>query len=379
MRARIASLSFFLGSAALSVVWLTLLPILLRVTAALRHLAVPGSPEATLLAHVRTLLPFYLAADLAAILVICFVILHFTLGRPLARTEAAVEQLSRLNLNLVEAPSGGPLLSRIQTALRRMAAALADEQALTRRQIDELRATNERLARTQAELVASERLATVGRLAAGVAHEVGNPLSGILGYLSLLKARAQDPQLGEFVDRIEAEVQRINQIVRGLLDLGRPPQMTLAPLELSPLVDTAAQLVKAGPELRNVRFENEVPKGLHARADAGPLSQVLINLFINAGQAMGGDGTLRVSASAVGDVIALYIDDTGPGLSPEVEEKLFEPFFTTRSAGKGTGLGLAVSLHLVRSMNGDLRAENRPEGGARFILELPAAAAHAAS
>ncbi len=373
MRGRTFSLAFFLACVAVAAAWLTLLPVILQLLDALRRLAEPGSPEAELLLRVRAVLPFTLGANLVVLAAVIAFILHVTLGRPLRRMEQEVEQLEHLRWDL-PMTGGGPLLSRIQSSLRRMAGALSDEQAVTRRQLEELRAANERLGRAHAELAASERLATVGRLAAGIAHEVGNPLSGILGYLSLVRMRSKDdPQVTDFLQRIEGEVQRINTIVRGLLDLGRPPQTTLRPVELHGLVRTAAELVRAGPDLEGRTVHLEVPEGLLAQTDPGPLSQVLINLLLNAGQATGPGGQIRVRAeSGTGsNDLRLHVEDDGPGLPPEVLERLFQPFFTTRGAGKGTGLGLAVSDHLARSLGGALRAENRPEGGARFTLTLP--------
>ncbi len=373
MRGRILSLAFFLACVAVASAWLTLLPPILQLVDALRRLAPPGSSEAELLFRVRSVLPFTLAANLLIIAGVSAFILHVTLGRPLRRMEREVEQLGQLQWDL-PLTGGGPLLSRIQSSLRRMADALSQEQAVTRRQLAELRAANEGLVRAQAELAASERLATVGRLAAGIAHEVGNPLSGILGYLSLVRMRAgADPQVADFLQRIEGEVQRINTIVRGLLDLGRPAQTTMQLVELPRVVRTASELVRAGPDLKGRALRLQLPEGLMARTDPGPLSQILINLLLNAGQATGEGGTVTVRAEADERGVRLHVEDDGPGLSPEVLERLFQPFFTTREAGKGTGLGLAVSEHLARSLGGSLRAENRTEGGARFTLSLPPA------
>jgi signal transduction histidine kinase len=373
MRGRLASLSFFLASAAVAVAWLTLLPVLTGLFDALRRASSPGSAEAELLVRVRGVLPLYLAVDLVLVALVCFGILYLALGRPLRRIEAAIEQLGAHRWDLPLGSGGGPLLSRIQTSLRQMGSALAEEQAVTKRQLDELRAANDRIGHAQAELVASERLATVGRLAAGVAHEVGNPLSGILGYLSVLRTRARDASVRELLDPIEAEVQRIDRIVRGLLDLGRPPHGAPQPVELGKLAATCVQLVTATPELKDVTVEVAIPNAVVARADPGPLSQVMLNLLLNAAQAMGGSGKVRISATSADGTVRLDVEDAGPGLSPEVAARMFEPFFTTRAAEKGTGLGLAVSLHLAHSMGGQLRGENRPGGGARFTLELPAA------
>ncbi|MBS1152232.1 MAG: sensor histidine kinase, partial [Myxococcaceae bacterium] len=202
-------------------------------------------------------------------------------------------------------------------------------------------------------------------------HEVGNPLSGILGYLSLMRSRAGgSEETLDLVKRIEAEVQRIDQIVRSLLELGRPSRGQPGPVELAGLIDTSVKLLSSGPEFRNLTWRVEVEPALYARCESGPLSQVMINLLINAAQAMGGQGALELTAAAVDGRAELRVRDHGPGLPPDVQGRLFEPFFTTKAAGKGTGLGLAVSRHLVEAMGGQLTAANHPEGGAVFTVRL---------
>ena len=226
------------------------------------------------------------------------------------------------------------------------------------------------LSRAQTELVAAERLATVGRLAAGVAHEVGNPLAGILGYLSLARMKAPSPELKDYLERIDQEVQRIDRIVRGLLDLGRPETSSPLPVEVGTVVETCVRLVRAAPELTGVTVALDLEPGVVARAETGPLSQILINLLLNAAQAMGGQGRVEVLSRRAGDVVQVLVVDAGPGISSEVMARLFEPFFTTKGR-QGTGLGLAVSQRLARGMGGSLTAENVAEGGARFTVTLP--------
>ncbi len=369
MHLRLVSLAFFIAILSVATVWLTLVPIVFRLFDALQRL---GPAETAILVRLRGVLPFYLGLDVLLLGLICFVVLYASLGQPLRRTERAVEQLGQLRLDLPIEAGGGPLLSRIQSSLRRMADALAHEKALTRSQLEELRATNERLARTQSELVAAERLATVGRLAAGIAHEVGNPLAGILGYLSLLRARINDETSREFVDRTEAEVQRIDGIVRGLLELGRPPRPALQLVELASIVRTCVQLGGAGEHLKHVQIGISIPPEAVALADPAAFSQIMLNLLLNAGQAMDGSGEIRVGARQLGGRVEIHVEDQGRGIPESVLPRLFEPFFTTRAAGKGTGLGLAVSQHLAQGIGGALYAENRPEGGARFVLELQA-------
>lgn len=371
MRLRLASIAFLLGSVSTGVAWLTLQPALVRLIELVRRTAPPGSAEAELLLRVRGLLPYSLALDLVIVTLLCYGALHLTVGAPLRRTEEAVAQLTRLELEAPLRPTGGPLLSRLQRSLAGLARALQEEQALTQRQLEELRAKNQQLSKTRTELLAAERLATVGRLAAGVAHEVGNPLSGILGYVSVARTKSKSPEVSELLERIDAEVHRIDQIVRGLLDLGRPAKGRPIPVELKALVEPCVKLLAAGKDFAQVKVEVDLEPGTTVHAEPGPLSQVLINLLLNAAQAMGGRGTVVVRSTGAEGRRCIEVIDEGPGIPPEVLPKLFDPFFTTKEAGEGTGLGLAISHHLVTSMGGTLTADNGERGGARFTIALP--------
>jgi len=373
MKIRIASIAFLFSSISIGIAWLTMQPVIVRMIGAIRRLAPPGTPEAELLARVRVFIPLYLALNLLLLTLICYVVLYAVVGRPLRRTEEAIEQLGRLELEMPWEAHGGPLLARIQASLKRMAEALQREQAVTRRQLAELVSANERLTKAQTELVSSERLATVGELAAGVAHEVGNPLAGILGYLSIAKSRSQGSlELRDCLERIDAEVQRIDLIVRGLLDLGRPSQGVPAPVDVAGLVETCVRLVSAGPDFGAVEVTMEVEPGAVVRGESGPLSQVMINLLLNAAQAVQGAGQIKVRTHRENGQVHVHVEDSGRGIPVAALPHLFEPFFTTKG-GKGTGLGLAISMHLVSSMGGQLAAANVPGGGARFTVTLPAA------
>ncbi|MFO0594183.1 MAG: ATP-binding protein [Myxococcaceae bacterium] len=292
-----------------------------------------------------------------------YLLLHFTIGRPAERVAARVRELRASD------DESGALLERLDRALRKLALDLEAERLLNRQQLTELTASRDSLFRLQAELVGADRLATVGKLAAGVAHEVGNPLAGILGYLSVMRMKLKgNPDL-ELVDRIEAEVHRIDSIVRSLLELGRPSRGAATPTDVRAVIDGSVRLLGASREFENVKIEIDAPASLYLRAEPGPLSQVLINLMINSAQAMGGKGRLWVRATDAG----VLIEDEGPGIPDAIKARLFEPFFTTKEPGKGTGLGLAVSRHLLRQFGADLTAGDRPGGGARFTVSLPRA------
>jgi len=373
MKVRIASIAFLFSSLSIGIAWLTLQPVFLRMVSVLRKLAPANSPESEMLKQFRALLPLYFALNLLLLTAIGYFVLYLMVGRPLRRTEEAIEQLGRLQLELPWETQGGPLLARVQAALKRMAEALKGEQATTRRQLSELTTANERLTRAQTELVSAARLATVGELAAGVAHEIGNPLAGILGYLSLAKTYgAQSAQLRECLDSIDSEVHRIDHIVKGLLDLGRPPQGAPGPVDVAGLVETCVRLVSAGPDFRQVKVQLFLEPGVIARGESGPLSQVLINLLLNAAQAIQGTGSVVVRSRRAGEQVLVQVEDSGKGIPPGALPRLFEPFFTTKGT-KGSGLGLAVSRHLVWSMGGQLTADNLEAGGAQFTVGLPAA------
>lgn len=315
----------------------------------------------------------YLLLDSLVAFVVGFVLLNRAVSRPVDRLAEAAERIGRLEL---DDPLGarGPLLGRLGVAFERMSKSLREERARVSRQIDELRGLNRQLAQARDSLVRSEKLATTGRLAAGVAHEIGNPLGAILGYLELAKSRST-PEAGQFLDCIDREVGRIDRTVRELLDFSRPAGLgPLAPLDLREAVEAAVRLASVQKRLKTVEFELEVPAGLSVTAEAHHLSQVLVNVLLNAGDAMGGQGRIWLRAERAGERVELSVRDSGPGIAPEDLQRIFDPFFTTKDPGEGTGLGLSICHRILESFGGEIRAENSPEGGALFVLSLAPAA-----
>lgn len=370
MRARLLAIVLVLGIVATIFTSLTLWPLLRPVWYWVMQNG--PAPTATELANrMRLVTVPLLLLNLIGVAVVSYVILYFTVDKPLRRTEELLEQMESLRLELPPESDGGPLLSRVHASLRRTAEALRKEQRTTAAQLRELTDTNERLTAAKNELVRAEQLALVGRLAAGVAHEVGNPLMGILGYLSLLRNKPLPDDAGSYVTKIEEEVQRIDGIVRGLLELGRPPRATKVPLPLRQVVHACVELVSTGKDFANVSVDVNIPPDQTVLSDRAMLSQVLINLLLNGMQAMGGEGKLAVSSERDEKTIWIHVDDEGTGLSAEVLSRLFEPFFTTKAPGKGTGLGLAVSQQLVAGLGGTLTAANRAPRGARMTVTLP--------
>jgi C4-dicarboxylate-specific signal transduction histidine kinase len=301
---------------------------------------------------------------------------------PVDRIIAAAARLGSgaAGLPILHAPGEpeGHGLHRAAVAFERTAAALLDERSRLAAKVTELERANVALATARESLLRSEKLATVGRLAAGVAHEVGNPLGAIGGYAELARARVAgrggDPELSDWLGRISGETGRIDRIVRELLDFARPAPVALGPVRVAEAVETALRLAGVQPRFREVEVTLALPTDLPpVRADAGRLSQLLLNLLLNAGDAMGGKGPLRISARAESGAVLLSLEDGGPGIADADLPRIFDPFFTTKPPGEGTGLGLSICHAIAESFGGEIRAANREGGGAAFTLVVPAA------
>jgi two-component system NtrC family sensor kinase len=319
-----------------------------------------------------------LAAVVLAIAVLGSALFNRAVARPVERLAEVADRIG--HLELPELSSGlemnAPMLGQLTASFQRMARALGREKERVGVQIAELTRINRELRDARESVIRQEKLATVGRLAAGVAHEVGNPLGGILGYAELLKAKG-DATAQEYAVRIEREVARIDQTVRGLLDYARPSDAALAPISLASSIERALSLCQADKRFREVTVQQALPGTLpRVLADEHRLGQVLVNLLLNAGDAMDGKGQVTLAAEGVDDPrgrrVRLIVDDTGPGIAADVLPRLFDPFFTTKEVGKGTGLGLSISASIVDAFGGTLHAENLPGGGARFVVALRA-------
>jgi signal transduction histidine kinase len=273
----------------------------------------------------------------------------------------------------------------------------------------------ERLLEEQAQLVRAEKLASVGRLAAGIAHEIGNPLGALNGYSHLLRGHvAGNPLALEAVTGFDRETARIDRIVRGLLDYARPRRPTPVPIDVNESLRHVVDLLSAQGVLRRMELRlelaNEAPRVYGERHD---LEQLMVNLLINASHAVEGTGILAIRTTCItrveleegmvragdvpgasaphppsprvrrwleaehqtSDVVKVVVADSGPGVPVEDAERIFDPFFTTREPGKGTGLGLAIVLRIVENFQGIVWVQKAREGGAAFHVLLPLAPA----
>jgi signal transduction histidine kinase len=241
------------------------------------------------------------------------------------------------------------------------------------RRLYEERELNKEKMQFQAQLAEYEKYAALARLALGAAHEINNPLLGILSHLELeLKATSDHEQRTE-IEQCIAGARRISATLRGLVNYARPGPLILSQISLRRLVDDTFGFLEGQPMLRGKRLENEVPADLPPlHADTNQLSQVLMNLLLNSAEATPEGGRITVSASKLTfvDSIEIRVSDTGSGIPPDILPHVFEPFFTTKR-GKGTGLGLSISQAYVRSHNGDIRADSVVNHGTTITITLP--------
>jgi len=225
----------------------------------------------------------------------------------------------------------------------------------------------------QAQLAEYEKYAALAQLALGAAHEINNPLLGILSHLELELRTATDEEDRQEIEQCIQGTKRISSTLRGLVNYARPGPLVLSKISLHRLVADTLAFIEHQPLLRDKELRNEVPTDLpYIRADANQLSQVLMNLLLNAAEATPEGGCIAISANRLTfvDTIEIRVTDTGSGIPSDILAHVFEPFFTTKR-GRGTGLGLSISQAYVRSHNGEIRVDSVVGHGTTVTLTLP--------
>jgi two-component system NtrC family sensor kinase len=227
----------------------------------------------------------------------------------------------------------------------------------------------------EGQLILTDRLASIGQLAAGMAHELNNPLTGVIGFSEVLLEKNLPEDIKEDLVTINREARRAANVVRGLLTFTREQVTEKVLVDINSIIQWVLQLRSYEHRAKNIevdtRFASDLPKVM---GNAVQMQQVFINIVINAEQAMvgaHGRGKLTIATERVGDTVRASITDDGPGISPDNMKKLFTPFFTTREVGKGTGLGLSICHGIVTEHGGKLYADSKIGKGATFVVELP--------
>ena len=374
---------------------------------------IPRLPPTRIALYVGILL----LVDVAIFAALAVVLLRKRLFVPIERMIAAVEEVSTGSPNAHLPAAETEEMARLSASVTQMAERLISDQQALAANIESLDDTNLLLTEARDAMVRTEKLASVGRLSSGIAHEIGNPLGAIVGYMALLE-RGETGKRHELIVAAQREAQRIDRIVRGLLDFARPREAVTANVDINTVLSETVELVETQGRFSGVNVTLET-SGEPAIVEADPyqLQQVMVNLFVNACDAMEGlkDRALfirceqRAAAAPVvelparrkedppginyshrrrlvsssrstmndpetksGRVVEFFVRDSGPGIPAELLEQVFEPFVTTKDPGRGTGLGLAVCARLVESMGGVIRARNAASSGAEFHVILPA-------
>jgi signal transduction histidine kinase len=359
----------------------------------------------------QRLLLLYFILDSLLLLVLGAFMLRRSLVIPMRRLVASTERIAAGDYgNMVHVP-GSSEIAALSDSFNKMLIALQEERMAVDSHVKSLEQANIELREAREETIRSEKLASVGVLAAGMAHEIGTPLSAIIGYAGILRDELRsDPEKDDYLRRIEQEGNRINRIVRELLNYARPTPQELEPLDLSELISYTLEMLERQGIFKKITpsftAETDLPR---ITLDREQMLQVLINLVLNARDAMPDGGKLDISVSkdqfqqpvepvdgkkvigrrhddfsgAFGirfaetvqrniPCVRIDIADSGEGIPAEQLGRIFDPFFTTKEPGKGTGLGLSISARIVDSLGGRITVRSSPADGSCFTIWLPA-------
>jgi two-component system NtrC family sensor kinase len=355
-----------------------------------------------------------LVADLVILGVFGRWILSESVSAPMERLAADVHRIADGDYHYRVGDIRHPELMGIQRSVNRLADRLIAHQRMLSENVESLEESNRALVEAQDQVVRSARMASVGTLAAGIAHEVGNPLGAIMAYVDVAAARVRrEGGDTELLDSIRTEANRIDRIVRGLLDYTRPREVEAEPTSVGEILDRVRELLESQGRLEGIDAEWSLDHSEpHIVLEPHRLEQVLVNLILNALHAVmavddphvwvrlygeegevarlpkrreddppginymhrrrmsRGEGSID-SVSTAERVTVIEVADNGPGIEVDDVEYLFDPFFTTKEPGEGTGLGLSICARLVEGMGGRIDAENASSGGARFLVRLP--------
>ncbi len=275
----------------------------------------------------------------------------------------------------------GLLAASFNEMIRSLRRVEGELQALNEQLEEKVEERTSELRAAQDTLVRTEKLSSLGKLSASIAHEINNPLAGILTFAKLMIRTIEHGPVGEAERRtlvkqlalVQRETERCSAIVRNLLDFARERPLQLKEVDPNQVIHEVLQLVANQVAIQGVAVERDLARVGHVEADFGQLRQAFMNIVINAIEAMGKGGNLRISTRPLPgeDAVEIVFQDDGPGIPPELMQKIFDPFFTTKE--KGTGLGLSVVYGIVERHKGRVSVESEPGKGTRFTIRLPAA------
>lgn len=328
---------------------------------------------------------FAISTGFAFIVIGSFLLTRYLI-KPLERMIKATEDITEGYFPQTMEPTGLNEIGMLSASLSRMSNKLREDKKQIEQSMKSLEESNKKLKQAQDEVIRSEKLASVGKLAAGIAHEIGNPIGIIMGYIEILRQDTnQTEETMDTLKRVENEIMRIDKIIRELLGFSHPSSVTLHPIDVNPLIEEAASLISHQKAFRNIELDLRLQDGLPLiTADEQQFQQVMINMFMNAMDAMQDGGTLTViteqyngrhhasNISSNPPDVRITVVDTGIGIEENHLNTIFDPFYTTKSPGKGTGLGLSICLRIIESFRGKISVKSSLSKGTIFTIMLPA-------
>ena len=331
------------------------------------------APEQARLNRSRQLLISYFVLDFILLLGLGSFVLSRIVVNPINRLLTATEKITggqygqRLNV------SGSAELARLADAFNEMASALHYKDRQVAEQMTALKQANSDLRQAREETLRTEKMASIGLLAAGMAHEIGTPLASIMGYAELAAGDLPgNPAIQDYARRITDDCSRIDRIVRGLLDFSRPRTLCSENADVRDVVLSTVELMTQQGAFKALNLNMDIAEDLlPAKCDQHQLQQVVINLLLNSRDATPVGGTITIRAGREGGHIRLDVIDSGTGIPVESMKHIFDPFFTTKPPGKGTGLGLAISARIIEGFGGRIAAVSKVDEGSCFSVWLP--------
>ncbi len=293
--------------------------------------------------------------------------------RPVRVLQESTHKVAAGELAHALAEEGPREVAELARDFNAMIEALRASRGETQATIETLRETISQLHQTRNDLVHAEKMASVGHLAAGMAHEIGNPLGALIGYLDFLRSELPPGSQEEIAGRALAEAQRIDSLVRELLDYAAPHKDGSERLDPAAVAREAADLLHHQGNLKGVALEMDLAPLPLVRISRHRLIQVLVNLLLNARDASAHGGRIRLRGGASGGFVTLSVTDEGTGIDPRSASHIFDPFFTTKPPGKGRGLGLSVCHRIVAESGGRIEVDSEPGRGSTFTVWLPQA------
>jgi signal transduction histidine kinase len=338
------------------------------------RLSLTLSGEYARLARSKTLFLGYFILDFILLLGLGAFILRRIVVSPLERLLKATERVIAGDYSHPVHLPGSVEIAGLAESFNMMQQGLKNRRDEVENHLLSLEGANRALTEARLETIRSEKMASVGLLAAGMAHEIGTPLAGIIGYSGILAEElAGDTEKSDYLRRILDDAARIDRLVRDLLNYARPVKPEIERIDVKEFLEDLLAMLERQGIFKRIEAILEAGEGLPALyLDRHQLMQVLMNLVMNARDAMPEGGKIEISASGGdGESVVIAVKDSGDGILPENIEKIFEPFFTTKEPGRGTGLGLAISARLVESFGGRIEVESGAAAGTKFTLRLP--------